>query len=59
MTVEVSTELTISSFPAWDSKAEVEMSFLSTFWTKGKKSSILDFVEPRGRPKYVKGMLPS
>jgi hypothetical protein len=56
---EVKIELTICSFPACDRNSEVLTSLLSHLVTRGRKSSILGFVRPRGRPKYVKGKLPT
>jgi hypothetical protein len=50
-----STELTISSLPAWLRKFEVETSLLSILYTRGNMSSTFGLFGPRGNPIYVNG----
>ena len=51
------TELVNSSLLAWLRKIDVAASLLSHLLTRGEKSMTLGFVNPRGRPRYVKGSL--
>ena len=52
------TEFVNSRRPAWLKKEDAATSLLSHLDTKGEKSTILGFVKPRDRPRYVKGRLP-
>ena len=55
----VKMEFVTSSRPACESKDDVHESLLSHLLTRGRKSTIFGFVRPKGKPKYVKGSLPS
>jgi len=46
-----STAFVSSSFLAWERKVEVQANLLSHLETRGRKSSILGLVIPRGRPR--------
>jgi hypothetical protein len=48
---EVKTELTICNFPACERKREVLVNLFSHLVTRGRKSSTLGLVRPRGRPR--------
>jgi len=48
---EEKTEFTICSFPAWERNREVLINLFSHLLIRGRKSSTLGFVRPRGSPR--------
>jgi hypothetical protein len=43
----------------WESKLELAVNFLSNRQTNGDNSVIVGFVVPKGKPRYVKDILPT
>jgi hypothetical protein len=43
----------------WERKLELAVNFLSNRQTNGDNSVIVGFVVPKGKPRYVKDILPT
>jgi hypothetical protein len=56
---EAKTNLTICNLPPYFRKSAIQPSLVCTLCTIGRKYSSDGFVMARGRPKYVKGRVPT